>query len=183
MMSYDPNSFSNGEVSYSKSDKELRDKFISEYLRDYNAYASCVRIGFMDEEAFETAKAFMEEPYVKRGIADAEDSRAKHLRVTESEDLSQLPAGFVPHNEETDKQRIVSGLFREAFYKGPGATHNSRVSALGTLAKIYKLDKEEAKDIDVIRSNVMVVPAMVSPEQWEAAAAAQQAQLKKQVTE
>lgn len=182
-MSYDPNSFVNGAVSYTASEKELRDKFIAEYLRDYNAYGACVRIGFTGEEALETAKEYMEEPYVKRGITDAEDRRSAHLRTVQEEDLSQLPAGFVPHDEETDKQRIVSGLFREAFYKGPGATHNSRVSALGTLAKIYKLDKEEAKEIDHLKTNVMVVPAMGTPEQWEAAAAAQQANLKKQVTE
>lgn len=181
-MSYDPNSFINSEVSYSKSDKELRDKFIAEYLRDYNSYAACVRIGYMDEVALETAKHFMEEPYVKCGIADAEASRAKHLRSTEDKDLSQLPTNFVPHDEETDKQRIVSGLFREAFYKGPGATHNSRVSALSTLAKIYKLDKQEEKDTG-IKTNVMVVPAVGTVDDWEKMAANQQAELKKQVTE
>jgi len=182
-MSYDPNSFINGEASYTKSDKELRDKFIVEYLRDYNSYAACVRIGYVDEVALETAKQFMEEPYVRRGITNAEDARAKHLQASQEEDLVNLPPGFVPHNEDTDKQRIVSGLFREAFYKGPGATHNSRVSALTALAKIYKLDKEEKRDDDKLIPNVMVVPAVGSAEDWEKMAAGQQADLKKQVTE
>lgn len=181
-MTYDPNSFVNGEVSYSHSDKELRDRFIAEYLRDYNSYAACVRIGYMDEVALDCAKHFMEEPYVKRGIADAEAARAKHLQTNEQEDLTRLPDGFVPHDETTDKQRIVSGLFREAFYKGPGASHSSRVSALSKLADIYKLNKEESK-VDAITTNVMVVPAVGSVDGWEAAASKQQEELKKTVTE
>lgn len=181
-MTYDHNSFVTGEVSYSHSDKELRDKFIAEYLRDYNSYAACVRLGYVDEVALENAKLFMEEPYVKRGIADAEAVRAKHLQTAEKEDLTRLPDGFVPHDEETDKQRIVSGLFREAFYKGPGSAHSSRVSALSKLADIYKLTKEEKK-VDSTTTNVMVVPAVGSVDSWEANAAAQQANLKKTVTE
>ncbi|ANO57530.1 hypothetical protein [Vibrio phage vB_VhaS-tm] len=181
-MDVNSNDFLTGEVSYTQADKELRDRFINEYLRDYNSYAACVRIGFMDEMALETAKQFMEEPYVRRGIADAEAQRAKHLQSEQDDDLSTLPEGFIPHDMETDKQRIVSGLFREAFYKGPGASHASRVSALGKLADIYKLTKEEQTD-DKVASNVMVVPAIGSVDAWEEQASKQQAELKQTVKE
>ena len=181
-MTYDPNRFVTGEVSYSQSDKELRDKFIAEYLRDYNSYAACVRLGYVDEIALEQAQIMMEEPYVKRGIADAEAARAVHLSTRDKDDLSNLPDGFKPHDEETDKQRIVSGLFREAFFKGPGSAHSSRVAALTALAKIYKLDKEEKTNSEV-SNRVMVVPAVGTVEQWEQAASAQQTELKKRVVE
>lgn len=176
------NNFLTGEVSYTHADKQLRDRFISEYLRDYNSYAACVRLGFMDEMALQMAKEIMEEPYVRRGIADAEAQRAKHLQTERNDDLSTLPEGFVPHDMETDKQRIVSGLFREAFYKGPGASHASRVSALGKLADIYKLTKEETTE-DKVVSNVMVVPAIGSVSAWEEQASVQQAELKRTVKE
>lgn len=179
-MDFDIDNILVSEVSYTNYEKELRDNFIREYLRDYNSYAACVRIGLMDEMALETAKTFMEEPYVRRGIADAEAQRASHLRKEQDNDLSTLPEGFIPHDEETDKQRIVSGLFREAFFKGPGASHASRVSALGKLADIYKLAKEEKTD-DKVASNVMVVPAVGSVDDWEASAKSQQAELKQTV--
>ncbi|MBG89585.1 MAG: hypothetical protein CMO80_22180 [Verrucomicrobiales bacterium] len=181
-MTYDPNAFVTGEVSYTDSEKELRDKFIVEYLRDYNSYAACVRLGYMDEMALEEAQKLMEEPYVKRGIADAEAARAVHLSSKKDADLSKLPDGFVPHEEETDRQRIVSGLFREAFYKGPGSTHSSRVAALSALSKIYKLDKEEEKVAEIV-SRVMVVPAVGNVDDWEQAASEQQAELKRTVTQ
>ncbi|CAM0077206.1 terminase small subunit [Vibrio phage K251 g3] len=181
-MDFNDTNFLASEVSYTQADKELRDRFIREYLRDYNAYAACVRIGFMDEVALENAKLYMEEPYVRRGIADAEGQRASHLQTEQDNDLSTLPEGFVPHDLETDKQRIVSGLFREAFYKGAGASHASRVSALGKLADIYKLTKEEQTD-DKVASNVMVVPAIGSVDAWEGEASKQQAELKQTVKE
>lgn len=109
-----------GEISYTHSERAIRDQFVQEYLRDYNSYAACVRLGYMDELALNFAKQLMQEPYVLRGIADAEAQRSNHLKSQQEKDLSHLPAGFIPHDEETDKQRIVSGLFREAFTRVQG---------------------------------------------------------------
>ena len=170
------------EASYTLEEKELRDNFVHEYLRDYNSYAASVRTGFTAEEAVESAKLYMEEPYVRRSIADAEAKRERAGVNNEIDEMDVLPTGFVPHDAESDKQRIKSGLFREAFYKGPGASHSSRVSAFCKLADIYGLNKQEVKK-EKTSSNVMIVPAMGSVSNWEAGAKHQQAELKRTVTE
>jgi hypothetical protein len=167
-------------ASYTQDEKELRDKFVIEYLRDYNSYAAAVRCGFCSEEAVDSAKLFMEEPYVRRSIADAETRR--EAGSCKDDDLSYLPDGFVPHDAESDKQRIKSGLFREAFYKGPGASHSSRVSAFCKLADIYGINKQEVKK-ESRSTNVMIVPAMGSVDAWENSAKQQQSELKRTVTE
>lgn len=181
-MTFDVNDMLKGEVSYSQEDKEFRNRFVQEYLRDYSSYAACVRMGLMDDVALEQAKEFMGCPYVLKLLADAEAARAEHLRTEDSRNLHILPDDFAPHDMDTDRQRIVSALFREAFYKGPGSSHSSRVAALGKLSDIYKLTKEESKQ-GGISTNVMVVPAMGSVDGWEAAAADQQSELKRTVKE
>lgn len=183
-MDYNSHDFMTSEVSYTKDELEQRDKFVTEYIKDYNSYGAAIRIGFMDDLALEVAKTFLNEPYVQRALSQAENQRSSMLQTVQDdkENLNVLPHGFVPHDEVMDKQRILSGLFREAFYKGPGAAHSSRVSALTTLAKIYKLDKEENVE-ESVTTNVMVVPPVGSLNDWEAAAVEQQASLKQTVKE
>ncbi|MFW0778542.1 MAG: hypothetical protein ACN2B6_12575 [Rickettsiales bacterium] len=171
-----------GEISLSPADKKLRDDFVREYIRDYNSYAACVRLGFIDELALETAKQLIEDPYVKRMLVNVEENRSSNINKGGDKDLTVLPEDFVPHDEDMDKQRIISALFREAFYKGPGASHASRVSALGKLADIYKLAKEQGPE-ESANQSVMVVPPVGDVNSWEDQAEAQQTELKRTVKE
>lgn len=170
------------EPHYSYEERKLRDDFVKEYMRDGNSYSACVRLGYMEEMAIEMAKKLMEEPYVKRQIANVSEVRSSAFGGV-GDNLSSLPEGFTPHDEETDKQRIVTALFNEAFYKGPGSSHSSRVSALSKLADIYKLTKHDNKGSAGSVPNVMIVPPRGDTDDWEAQASVQQEELKRTVKE
>ena len=104
----------------------------------------------------------------------------------------------VTHFTETDiltRDRIMYGLFQEAADRGPFTTSSSRVAAWAKLASLMGMDpaeqarmrKEEA-DLQAEkrlgsanRSGVMLLPAPVDIEAWEAQAMGQQARLKADV--
>lgn len=47
----------------------LRDAFVSEYLKDFNAHQACIRLGFQPTFATGWAKRLWEDGYVQRKIA------------------------------------------------------------------------------------------------------------------
>lgn len=147
------------ERSYSYREKALRDFFVNEYLVDYDALAAAVRIGYGKSYAKDFAQRFMNEPYVLREI-----QRKEGLTNPETED------------PEASKKRIIAGLTREANYRGPGSSQSARVAALSRLATLHGMDPAQSKPKDEVPvgEGVFVVPGIMSPEQWEAAAAKQQ---------
>lgn len=161
------------------SQKQEYDTFIKEYFKDYDSYRAVLRMNYDGEEALEKAKQLWENPYVQQAIAEIQDNRSALFKQNEERDPNKLPDDFVPNDEELDKQRIVSALFREGFYKGPGSTQSARVSALTKLASIYKLDMDKPPEAD--GRSVMIVPGEMSLEDWEAQAKKQQTQLKEEV--
>ena len=48
--------------------RALRDVFIQEYLKDFDAYAACLRLGFNVNFAIDQAKILLACGYVRRGI-------------------------------------------------------------------------------------------------------------------
>jgi len=46
----------------------LRDAFVCEYLKDFNAYRACLRMGFQAAYAVHWEKQFMDDGYVQRKI-------------------------------------------------------------------------------------------------------------------
>lgn len=117
-------------VQYSDAERELRERFVTEYLVDYNAYAACLRVGFHSQFATDYAKKFMEESFVRKLIK-------QHELAAESEGEA-----------DTNKRRIMAALFKEANYHGPGSSHSARVSALAKLTTLFGMDaptKSESK--------------------------------------
>lgn len=161
------------------SEKEELDLFVTEYLKDYDPYNATIRMNYDGELALERSKQFWEHPYVQKAIAEVAQNRSAMFGLDEQRDINQLPDDFQPTNEEQDKQRIVTALFREAFYRGAGATHSARVAALCKLSGIYKLEVEKKSEGD--GRSVMVVPAVPGVDDWESTAAAQQEKLKEEV--
>lgn len=146
-------------------EKALRDKFVKEYLQDYDQVAAAMRIGYPKSYAREFAARFMEEPYVAKKIKELEQA------VTE-EDI------------ESERRRIKAGLVREANYFGPGASQAARVAALSKLAQMAGMDAPTRVQSELTGANgeplgagTFVVPGMMTIEEWEKAAADQQAQL------
>jgi hypothetical protein len=107
----------------SPQEKALRDKFVTEYLNDYDAYGAAIRIGYFKGLALTYATEFMEDPHVRREITRREQEKATN-----------------PEAELQMTQRQVKAwLHREANYRGPGASHSARVQSLNSLAKIVKI--------------------------------------------
>lgn len=148
----------------SRSERELRDKFVSEYLLDYDQTAAAIRVGFAASFAQTYAEKFMTEPYVRKKITEMQNALAEDEKL----------------EAELDRRRIRAGLMREAHYRGPGSSHAARVAALGKLASIRDMDAPLKVKSDVThRGGVMMVPGIASLEEWEKAAQASQGDLQK----
>lgn len=148
----------------SAKEKELRDKFVDEYLLDFDQTAAAIRVGFSASFAQTYAEKFMSEPYVRQHIAALQTALAEDDKL----------------EAELDRRRIRAALMREAHYRGPGSSHAARVSALAKLASILDMDAPTKIKSDLtMRGGVMMVPAIASLEEWEKAAQASQSDLQK----
>lgn len=146
----------------SPQEKALRDRFVTEYLVDYDAWAACIRVGFLKSVAIEYAGHFMQEPYVQQQIALRQQSEAENPKAADAQ----------------EKRLIKQWLIQEARYKGPGASHSARVQALSQLKNMHDMDGTKKVNKQVThRGGVMMVPALANLDEWEKAAAAEQDKL------
>lgn len=142
-----------------KTDMDFRDKFVEQYILDYDEHAAALRCGYMDPWAAEHAKRLMVDPYVRWKIKDMEEK--------------------ADNDPEIEKKRIIAALNREAHNTGAGSSHSARVTALTKLATIYGLEPDPKGN--VLAGNVMVVPALADVTAWEQSAKNSQEALVKNV--
>jgi hypothetical protein len=149
-----------------KAEMELRDRFVVEYLTDYDPYKSCIRIGYAPAYAKDFSQRFMTEPYVLQKIREAEGGTTDDLDVV------------------AQKKMIVSALWREAKNMGAGSSQAARVAALSKLSAFYGMDAPKQNKTELtgpdgqpLGNGVFVVPGMVTAEEWAAQAEAQQEEL------
>lgn len=109
------------EQRLSDAERALRDRFVTEYLEDFNVFAAAQRVGYNDEYAKTWGPKLFHEPYVQRRIAEMQ----KELDIDE---------------KETHRRRIISTLYRESNYFGPGSSHGARVAALSKLSAMFGFD-------------------------------------------
>lgn len=152
--------------SLTKAEMELRDRFVTEYLTDYDAYKAAIRIGYAPAYAKDFCQRFMVEPYVLGKIRDAEGGTTDDLDV------------------EVQKKMIVAALWREAKNMGAGSSQAARVAALSKLSAFYGMDAPKTSKTELtgadglpLGSGVFVVPGMVTAEEWAAQAEKQQEEL------
>lgn len=111
------------EPELSQQEKALRDLFVTEYLKDFDAFQACLRVGFQAAFAVEYAKRFINEPYVQRKLADLQRSTPESEEAQANEDRA-----------------LVLNVLRQAAQNGPYA---SRVQAASKLATILGLDRPD----------------------------------------
>jgi hypothetical protein len=148
------------------SEMVLRDRFVKEYLQDYDAFRAAIRIGYTVPYAKEFSIRFMNEPYVLNKLRELE---------TQPED---------DYDEISQKKKIVSALWREANNQGSGSSQSARVAALSKLSAFYGMDAPSrsqaeltGKDGQPLGQGVFVVPGLVTAEEWAAQAEKQQQEL------
>ena len=112
-----------------KQEKALRQRFVAEYLADYDAFAAAIRLGYQEAFAQQYAKQFLTEPYTLKLIKEKE---AKFGILTE---------------EDQHRKKIVSGLYREAHSRFNSGS--ARVAALTQLAKIIGIEAPVKTELKV----------------------------------
>lgn len=111
-----------------KQEKALRQRFVAEYLADYDSVGAAIRLGYQEAFAQQYAKQFLAEPYTLKLIKEKE---AEFGILTE---------------EDQHRKKIVAGLYREAHSRFNSGS--ARVAALTQLAKIIGIEapvKSEVK--------------------------------------
>ena len=103
-----------------KQEKALRQRFVAEYLADYDAIGAAIRLGYQEAFAQQYAKQFLTEPYTLKLIKEKE---AEFGILTE---------------EDQHRKKIVAGLYREAHSRFNSGS--ARVAALTQLAKIIGIE-------------------------------------------
>jgi len=115
----------------SPQEKALWDKFVEEYMKDFNALEACLRIGFDHVFAVEFSKTLLVKPYVQQEIM----KRKLDLGDIKEEDLIAR-----------DRALILATL-REGAQSGQMAT---RVAAAKVLAGMHGLDQAPDKTGDAV---------------------------------
>lgn len=112
-----------------KQERSLRQRFVEEYLADYDAVGAAIRLGYQEAFAQQYAKQFLTEPYTLKLIKEKE---AEFGILTE---------------EDQHRKKIVAGLYREAHSRfNSGA---ARVAALTQLAKIIGIEAPVKTELKV----------------------------------
>lgn len=157
------------QIPLTSSEMVLRDRFVQEYLKDYDAYAACIRVGYAAAFAKEFCVRFMGESYVLNKI--------KQQEIAPLEEVL---------DEDVQKRKVYAALWKEANYVGPGASQSARVAALAKLSSFLGMDaptrsQQEltGKDGSPLGAGVFVTPGIMTAEQWAIQAEAQQAELVK----
>ena len=112
-----------------KQEKALRQRFVAEYLADYDAFAAAIRLGYQEAFAQQYAKQFLTEPYTLKLIKEKE---AEFGILTE---------------EDQHRKKIVAGLYREAHSRFNSGS--ARVAALTQLAKIIGIEAPVKTELKV----------------------------------
>lgn len=144
------------EENLAEDKKTARKLFVLEYLKDFNATTALLRMGQEGTIQYVRKKGseYLREPYVQQLIAE-------HIREAKEDTI-------------VTRAEVLHGLKKEA-YNAPEAT--VRVTAWSNIGKMLGMFVEK-KELKVTGSGVMLVPASASPEEWEAATANAQEQLK-----
>jgi hypothetical protein len=120
------------EPPLSVSEKEIRDKFVAQYLFDHDYVAATIRLGFDETVAAEYGRRFAYDPYVQRRIAESMQAD--------------------PHDDDAvvaqQRRVVLSSLFREANYKGHGSSHGARVAALAKLSAIHGMEAPTRTEVN-----------------------------------
>lgn len=148
------------EENLSESAKLKRDRFIVEYLKDFNQTRAATRAGFAARSAAKKGSELIREPYVQQKIQEKLDELEEDAIVT--------------------RKHVMVGLVREANLEGRGSVHIARVNAWGKLAKILGMEIQKTENTHRI-SGVMEVPMAKSIAEWEGYATGSQQQLKDEV--
>ncbi len=90
----------------------VRDLFVSEYLKDFDSYKACIRMGFLAAFAIDQSKVFMGDGYVLRKI----DYMTRAAVLDRDADKQAMLANlrWLAHNGSPASRASATKLYMEA---------------------------------------------------------------------
>lgn len=150
------------DFSHIRNDRKmLREKFVREYIKDFNGTEAMRRLGYRHSAVNVHAAKFLRDPYTQwflRQLLDKLDEKAI-----------------------VNRNMVLSGLLKEANARGYDDSHSARVSAWRTLGRILGMEITKVEGNLNVNGGVMAVPFTGSLEDWEKQTQAAQAKLKEDV--
>lgn len=126
----DPNRM---EKPLSEREIAVRDVFVSEYMKDFDAFKACIRMGFLGPFALEHAKTLIQDGYVLRKI----DFLTRSALQPSEEDKAAMLANlrWLAHNGSTSSRTSASKLYMEAqgYIKREGDGEEERMAQLAAV--------------------------------------------------
>jgi hypothetical protein len=113
----------------------VRDRFVEEYLKDYEPVNACLRCGFAMAFAVQWAPFFMTDTYVQRRI----------IELTRAPQLSAA-------DQDLHDRALLENTLREAMQKGHYATRVSAAKAFGELKGWSKHNNDDAAAAELIEA-------------------------------
>lgn len=142
--------------SFTDAQKMLRDKFITEYLRDFhatNAYIRTIgpeeieRRALSQKTVANYAYMMRHEPYVAMRLQKVLDD--------------------IEEKELVTRKEILVGLKREAHYDEVGAQHGARVAAWSRLSSILGMETKKVEMNLASQGGILIVPQTQNTNDWE----------------
>jgi hypothetical protein len=156
--------FANQDFSHLQlSMRARRDRFIQEYIKDFNGSAAIRRMGYLSKSPGTRAYEWLNEPYTQWKLGQVLAKLDEKAIVTRTE--------------------ILMGLKREANADDVPFSSNAstRISALRALAKILGMEITKVEGNMTLNGGVMAVPFAGSLDEWEAQSKKSQSKLKTDV--
>jgi hypothetical protein len=137
------------------------ERFVTEYLHDFDETLAMVRMGVHFTEAIMAGRALFLDPMTQRLLVKRIGEKAA--------------------DEIASKQAVIAGLLREANDRGRNTKPTDRINAWKALGRLLGMEvqKVETKDVG---TGVMIVPEMRAGPLWEKKAKQAQRKLKREAS-
>lgn len=144
-----------------EADRAIYDSFVTEYLKDFDTFKACLRLGYRADQALNFSRKFIIEPYVQFIVS----SRLRDVELANSDTDVQ---------NERDKNTVMAAL-RDVVNNGDVG---ERISAAKVLSDILGMKAPiRTENKTQMQQSVMIVPATQSIDDWERSAMEQQEKL------
>lgn len=111
-------------------EQRVRDYFVSEYMKDFDAFRACIRMGFLAAFAVDQAKVFMQDGYVLRKI----EHMTRQVPVANDQDKAEMLANlrWLAHNGPPAVRATATKTYMEAqgYLKGDGTAEEEMIAKL-----------------------------------------------------
>lgn len=140
------------------AERELRDRFVQQYIVDRNEYKATIRLGYLHSVASSYSTLFMNCPYVQKRI------------------IEEMSSPNFAQDEKSRDSALMKNTLRQVILSG---ANKDKVSASKALGDIHGINTSaNKKDANKgILGGVMVVPAIADIDAWEKEALASQGKL------